>query len=258
MTTQYPLCNLCKKNPADHLGSHIFPRFMGVTLLMTSDNKRISYTTDELDPTKQNPKQGTPKVPHILCSTCESKIGSLEREFANKFYYPFQKGEYQKQCSTSAANSGFDVLTNDKPDYNTFKLVIYSMAFRASVSGHIAFQTLFLKDSQKELLRQILNEEVSFVDIPIYTLTSVNPTQQGANYVFASTCKENVAWLWANEFIFYIDFEDDSNIFRHAHFKMHGNQKIKIAVVPNNEWHKLRLLVAEIIKKQKEAKNTNH
>ena len=146
-----PNCNICKANPADHTGSHIFPRFLGVTLLATDNNKRASFTTDILDPEmKQKAKQDTPKIPHILCSSCEAKIGSWERQFANEFYYPFNKGDYQKSCETKKKEHGFKILISQKSDYNNFKLVVYSMLFRAAISGHIAFSDLRLKDHLKK------------------------------------------------------------------------------------------------------------
>ncbi len=253
ITKTLPNCNLCKTNPADHRGSHIFPRFLGVTLLTTDDNNRASFTTDIIDPElKQKPKQDTPKIPHILCCGCEAKIGNWERKFANEFYYPFKKGVYQNNCSITKNDGGFKVLINNASDYANFKLVVYSMAFRAAVSGHIAFSDLHLKEHQKETLRQILNDEIPFKDVPVFVMTSESDAQAGKNFIFASSIFGDVAWLWANEFMFFIDFEEKDEPFqKFGYFKMQNDNKVKVAVLENDQWDKFRDTVTTISAKQR-------
>ena len=83
-------------------------------------------------------------------------------------------------------------------------------------------------------------------------MTSDSVVQAGKNYIFASSVFGEVAWLWANEFIFYIDFEGKEELFnKFDYFKMQGDNKIKIAVLDNSEWDKFRDLVAKIMAQQR-------
>lgn len=183
-----PNCKLCNKNSANQLDSHIFPRFLGVSLLAVADNKRVSYTTENFElNSKPKVRQDSPKVSNILCDSCEKKIGVWERDFANEFYYPFINGEFQKNCDEIKKEFGIKVLTKSSSNYMNFKRVIYSMLLRASVSGHVVFANLLLKDRYRELLRQILNEEISFEDIPIFVMTCNSRLNADKNYIFATT-----------------------------------------------------------------------
>lgn len=239
-----PLCNLCKQNLADHPGSHIFPRFLGVTLLTTQDNKRKSYLLEKDPHNEQRPNQDTPKIPNILCCSCESKIGEFERKFANEFYYPFKNLDFQKNSELVTKPKGFKAFINNKIDYQNFKFVIYSMLFRAIISGHKAFSDLRVSDNQKETLRQVLNKEIEFIDIPIYVLTSENDTKYRENYIFANSIIENAPMLWANELIFFVDFHSGEEIFKKFEsFKMESDNNTKVRILSNQEWDTLRQFV---------------
>ena len=84
-----PLCNLCKINDANKKNSHIIPRYLGVSLATTDDNKRRVYTLDEYKPAMNySYSQDTPKEDYILCDKCEKHLSdNYETEIAKKFYY---------------------------------------------------------------------------------------------------------------------------------------------------------------------------
>lgn len=237
-----PICTICRQKPADHNASHIFPRFMGVTLLTTTDNKRKAYIADKIYE-ESNPKeeQDTPKVANILCCECESKIGALERIFANQFFHSTRASALRKNTNTERKTKSIRVLTHSKVDYNNFKLVVYSMLYRALVSNHIVFSDLNVTEQHKESIRKVLNNETAFIDIPLYVIISESDTSFGENYIYAGSIMQNAPLLWANEFIFVVDLgNDDGTLKKFESFKIQNGGKIKIGVFTNQAWDKLR------------------
>ncbi len=75
------LCFLCKVKEATKKNSHIFPRYMGTTMIETPDKKRKAFNTST-----RKFSQDTPKENYIFCPKCEAYLGKLEKKFADEFY----------------------------------------------------------------------------------------------------------------------------------------------------------------------------
>jgi hypothetical protein len=241
-----PLCNLCRKNPADHENSHIFPRFMAVSLLENPGGKRVAHLTDNLDNPYPQKLQDSPKVPNILCKSCEHKIGEWESKFAKEFYYPFIKSPSRIDKTPGVAKPP-RVVISKRIDYKNYKLVVYSMALRAAVSGHIAFSDLNLRVEHQELLRQIMNGEIPFFDLPTYTVTSESDSRYTENLIHANSVLSNTAMLCHNEFFFFIDFGNSEGVFnKFVDSKMYDGATTKIRVLPNKAWDDFRQLFVHL------------
>lgn len=115
------------------------------------------------------------------------------------------------------------------------------MLYRAIVSGHPAFADLRVNKEQKESIRKILNNEVPFIDISTYTLVSESDTHYQENLIYANSMFENAPLMWANEFIFFIDFGNSENVFaKFERFKMQDGIKTKVGVLTNQQWNEFR------------------
>ena len=235
------LCHLCKIKPADQTNSHIFPRFMCENILLF-ENKRQGFKIDkEAAGKKQKPYQDTPKENHILCKECESKIGKLERQFANEFYRIFDLSKTQNIFSVTKFDDKTNLVKCETVDYNNFKLTVYSKLFRASISSLPFFENTILRDTQFEILRQILNKEIDFIDLPLIIFTPTNDKKYIYNYIYSKTLETTLNYMWANEFIFYLDFDDKTNFIKELYqFVNFNDNKIKIVAVDNETWNSWR------------------
>lgn len=249
------LCRLCKINQADQTNSHIFPRFMCEKILLT-DNKRQGFKIDKNAAGKKHkPYQDTPKENHILCKECESKIGKFERQFANEFYNIFKLSKSQNLFPFTKHDDRTNFIKCESVDYNNFKLTVYSMLFRASISSLPFFGNTTLHNNQIELLRQVLNNEIAFVDLPLIIYTPTNDTKYTHNYIYSKTLDNTINYLWANEFIFYIAFNFETNFMKELNqFVNLNDNKIKVVAVDNEKWNSWRQdLMQQMVRQARNA-----
>lgn len=236
------ICKLCKIRPADQTNSHIFPKFLGISILITPDNKRKGYRIDnETAGKKQKHSQDSPKENYILCTSCEGYLGTLEREFANDFYKKFKHPKFNKEFPSSIINEDIKYISCLNVDYQNFKLVVYSMLFRASISSLPFFSDTILEDNQAEKLRQILTGEIDFEDIPILAITSESDKKYTHNYIYSSSLSKNLNYFWANDLIFYLSFDTDDSFFHDL--KEITNMDflpIKLWIVKDDTWNEWR------------------
>jgi hypothetical protein len=219
---------------------------MAVSLLENPGGKRVAHLTDNLDNPQPHRFQDSPKVANILCKGCEHKIGQWESKFAKEFYYPFLKSTIRIDKTPGVVKPP-RVIISKRVDYNNFKLVLYSMALRAAVSGHMAFSDLRLNKNQMEMLRQVLNIEIPFVDFPTYTITSESDTRFTENFIHANTVLSNTAMLCHNEFIFFVDFGNSEGAFdKFVDSKMNDGTTTKVRVLPNDAWDSFRQLFTRL------------
>jgi len=151
------ICLLCQLNASIKTNSHIYPKFLSTRFLETDNNKRRGYNLDSAKIMDGKPKiiQDSPKEDFILCEDCESFFGILEGISSTTFSNlkdKIENGEYLLQ-STQFGLEYVDVSTADK---STIFLLIYSVFWRASISGLDFFENFKLSPNFEEELRVIL------------------------------------------------------------------------------------------------------
>jgi hypothetical protein len=221
---------------------------MGVTLLTTQDDKRkgfpINQNTFKANNKRQKPIQDSPKEDHILCPSCESKIGLMERYFANSFYSVFEHKDQWNSIPEMNSSEGYKTKHINDVDYEKVKLMIYSMAFRASISSLEYFLDLKIKESTQERLRRILNSETAFEDFPITIITPKSDFDKTRNYIYANSNGFGECMLWANELLIFVNFENiDNELNRYFQDATSENGRIIVGIITEQSWDSLRKMV---------------
>lgn len=164
------ICLLCQKNVADQKNSHIIPRFLTEQFF---ESGKIGIETIYEAKTGI---QSTGTEDYILCTSCESKISVIEKEFNDSFYAKFKE---------PATGTGFrsllptqiDGILHAKVfdvDPAVFGLFFYSIIWRLSVCTISLFKDFHLDKHDEELFRSYLN---SYLDSDIKVVKSRPKTQ---------------------------------------------------------------------------------
>ena len=112
------LCALCGRN-GDLQASHIIPKFVVKWLKDTSATRALA----RINGNNVEHAQDIPTY-RMLCSSCEQRFSSLEKQFAEKIFYPFHKNddnrrlEYGSWLERFAISLGWRVL---RMEYEAFK-----------------------------------------------------------------------------------------------------------------------------------------
>lgn len=190
------ICNLCKEMEATQKNSHIIPKFFGVSLLTTKDGKRKGFKSNEIAVGKKvKPYQDTPKADYILCPNCEAIFGEIERIFANEFFNKYKTDKQKIQSTRLFSVNGYEFICPKNVNYENFKLLFYSIIWRTKISSLEYFYDTDLSEERTEQLREILNKEIEFEDIPIIVLTTINDfDRQGIISIRIQIVKINVLY----------------------------------------------------------------
>lgn len=203
-------CRLCRSKKASKTNSHIFPKFLGVSMIETNDGSRKGFKISSKDGLNKRPDQDTPKEDYIFCPECESLLDhDYENPFALNYYYEREN-----------PRSYFNVIIRNhhiyrvyyKLDYELFMKLFYSVIFRACISNHEGFKHFTLPKLIVEKIRKLLLGEIPFEQFPLYILTCpVNPHPTG-NFMGAISFDDNTHIIGVNEFILLIDLSSDNRI----------------------------------------------
>ena len=243
-------CKLCLSNPAEQRNSHIIPRFFGVSLLTTPDGKRKGFQIDSktIQPgTKQKPMQDTPKEDFIVCMSCEKKISEWERKFANEFFNKLKNPKNAGESIELISPNGCKFRRVEEVDYKNLKLTLYSMLWRAYISSLPYFADLELSHETANMLRQVLHDEIEFVDIPAIIIKASSDCDPTKNFIYASTCSEKEYILWANEYIIFFDFgSTNSPLKLFSDIAITEENGVKIGILPFDIWDDIRNQIIDI------------
>lgn len=239
MTTKK--CTLCLVNDANKTNSHIFPRFMGVSLLTTEDGKREGYTVgDRVDVMNARKNQDTPKEDYILCDKCESKYGRFETVIANNLIKKLKDPIHNSLFSHIKFN-GFNKTFVPTISNKDLKLCVLSMLHRAHVSSLPMFSNCQLSTPQFDEIRGLLNDEILYKDYPILILTS-GDDRYGENYYYAhSTADRSTHILWVNDYIFIIFLENNTpQVHKFKELVLCTEEETFVGIIPPDTWTSIR------------------
>jgi hypothetical protein len=232
------ICKLCKVQEATQRNSHITPKFMGISMIKSSDGLHKGYKFTSFKGSFRKPFQDTPKEDYIFCPDCESLINK-------KFETPISKQFYQTRntCSTFFEvhyRRLYSYRVYYKIDYVLFTKFIYSIIFRAGISSVDYFSLLSLPLAFTEQIRRILLNEIPFKSFPLIITTCPNNPNPTGNFIGAFSSDKNVHLFGLNEYILFLDLSGN-----HHFEKMFPNlsnanyEQVRIIAFPYVNWNSL-------------------
>ena len=253
-----PKCTLCKVNPADKNNSHIIPKFMSKRLF-DNTNPRHSLAIDKNG--KQQRLQDTPKENKILCSNCELRIEKLETYFAKFFTEINNLGSARRQYSIEIQNDN-EILHCKDLDPNIFKLFIFSLVWRCSISNLSDFENFKLDLLIEEELRMFLNSNLKTSHSEL--MQSIVEVQIVPHYHFCITKPKNktrgifTAFNFAPESftIFTVDYaiffytNDNPYVPVHKNFSNRENEPVRIILGDDKNWLELNKTIVNLMYKE--------
>lgn len=151
-----PNCKLCLTREADKPNSHIIPKFLAKRLF-ESTKPRHSIAIDREG--RNSKIQDTPKEDFILCKFCEKRLEYLETLISKKITainnYDNLKDKFKL---VEYGNNKILECLNINPI--AFKIFIFSLVWRASVTSLNIFESFKLDDETERNLRTVLNEKL--------------------------------------------------------------------------------------------------
>lgn len=264
MRTPNSDCLLCKSNKATKGNSHIVSRFMSKNILGDGNTKRGYLTKTSSMHLPPKFEQDTPKESFILCPSCEKYFEILETyisqrlnnklwdiRFASHFAIESQEGIHWKVCN------------NIEPII--FRLFIYSIIWRCSISYTSLFKDFKLENDYEEYLRVILfkskyEQQVNLIsaieklkkDFPIYEFiifTSSSFVDRTQNLLLCIPWMQNPYYLILGEYVILFSFINTNG---QTIFPMLNNSdsgKIKVGFITPELWENVMKQFLEVITK---------
>jgi hypothetical protein len=260
--TDQDTCLLCQIRKSTKRNSHIFPKFW-VKSILGSDSKKEGYTVSSAAEKLGQKIQDSPKEDFIFCPECEARFGFLERYVANSFYNIYKDSAY---------SSDFPIVINAGDELNImsainvspflFKLFIYSLVWRASISNRPVFTNFKLKQNDEEQLRKIINtylqsneaDTISFFSgngngfksLPFNLITTLEPADSTSNMIAPFDTEDGRILLFANEFmiIVYLDWNAPNSGSKSYNM---GSQQVCISIVDLGEWQRLHGIIVNML-----------
>lgn len=232
------ICKLCLNREATQKNSHIFPRFMGVTMLITEKGLRKGYRISSHEGINHNPFQDTPKDDFILCPECETFI-------ARKYETPIAKEFYYNRDNPKHFFNVFHIPYHSyrvyyKIDYQRFVKFLYSIIFRASISNLDYFANFHLSEEIENKLRRILIDEIPFEDFPIIIIYTPNNPMPSGNFIGAISSLINVHLLGVNEYMIFLDLSNENYLEKFfSHYSISEYKLVRILTVSYEHWNSI-------------------
>lgn len=217
------ICKLCKDSIADKKNSHIISKFIGKELFRSNGKKLAAL---QIEREKSRYIQSIPTEDFIFCSNCEKKFSVLETLIARKFLfvknYKNNKDLYKEE--TFFSNKILQVLDICPLIY---KLFIYSLIWRTSISSHPTLKGFFLNEKLNEELRFFLSSNLCMTEtelksaevkfIPTYHFFIIQPESTKERGVFSlSSVDEDTHIMYLVDFaiVFFSNENKVSNTYK--------------------------------------------
>lgn len=139
------------------MNSHIIPKFLTYDLYKEGNHKHNLEVRVDSEKTRKN--QDTPKEDNILCTSCEQRFSVVETHFAKEIskLYNF---EAHPSDFTFFNFRGTQLIECKKFQPILFKLFIYSIIWRCSISTKDVFMSFNLTQQAEENTRKFLDSNL--------------------------------------------------------------------------------------------------
>jgi hypothetical protein len=195
---------------------------------------------------RREKRQETPREDHLLCILCEKRIEIVET-YASKRLYEIQ--HYQKHSNIQIVTGGNLQCGNFPPAL--FKLFVYSVLWRLSITGLPEYQSfrlppaieeeirLFLHSNVKDTHKELMAHALQITAIPQYHFSLIKPVEflrpPGCTLSAMST-HNGVHLICLVDYLMFF-FTDSTQM--HPDFSSSSNKQNEytlIALAPVNGW----------------------
>ena len=155
MRSSEDLCLLCKTRKATKTDSHIISKFLTKSVFGQGQRRGFLLDADNSHkPAKIT--QDAAKESYILCPECEKCFEILETYISSKVHNRLWNPQYANEFRDEDNGHGIKrrVCINTSPII--FRLLIYSIVWRRSISETPAHRSFKLENGDEEYLRKIL------------------------------------------------------------------------------------------------------
>ncbi|WP_395047003.1 hypothetical protein [Flavobacterium sp.] len=246
-------CKLSKAEVADKKNSHIVSKFFGKELFISD----IGNHAEQIHKSGKSRKiYSIPKEDFILCSNCEKKFEVLETYFAIFFNKLRDYLNFPEDFSFQKLGSQ-DFISCKKLNPTLFKLFIYSLIWRLSISKHQTNENFILPNKIEEELREFLNQNLSVEqqillksvemvkEFPSYDLCIIKPENKTDNFkgmYSAFQMSESAYLLVLVDFILFFYIDDSTDIVLKK-FSNGQNENVIIPISDDERWFDLNKLI---------------
>lgn len=249
------ICKLCVTNPADKLNSHIIPKFMSKRLF---ENTKPRHTISILRNAKPKKIQDTPKENNLLCTSCEKRIEILETYFS-RILIDINSLQNATRNYRLISEYGNEVLICEDLNPTLFKLFIFSIIWRSSISTLEDFKSFKLKEEVEEKLRSFLDNNLKLKhddlmqslkainDIPQFHFCIIKPKNKTKGIFTAYKFGEDAYAVFTVDYALFFYTQNLPLISEHMIFSNKGNHKVKIVFGNDENWQKLNQLVISML-----------
>lgn len=256
-------CKLCLNHPADKKNSHIIPKFMCKGLFEATEPRHAVSINQQ---GKGRKIQDTSKENCILCKTCEKRLEILETHFARIIEEIHAYKDLPKKFTILKIGTQQYVECNDIHP-TLFKLFLYSLVWRASISNLFEYLPFNLNRLDEERIRDFLNSNLStsktslfktldnIDDIPLYHNCIIKPkekstTSRGIFSISSMSDTAHILLLIDFAIFFYTDEISIGNVLER--FSNKQNEKVIVTLGETEPWLGLNQLY---LSKMLNAKN---
>jgi hypothetical protein len=251
MRTPEDICLLCKTRKATKTQSHIIPRFM--TKSIFGLERRRGYLLDIGNAHKPTEvTQDSDKEDYILCPECEKFIEICETYFAARIQNRLWKPHFENQFFDSNNGHGIRRKICNEANQWIFRLFIYSIVWRCSISQTKTHSSFSLGKEEEEILRSILSEfisssqsellalietrfhKISVIPFVIFTAESFN--SKTGNVISSNPYSKNPYYIELNEYTLLITFVEQNKLEVFKFLLNDDDSKIKIGFFSNEIW----------------------
>lgn len=220
MRTENDICLLCKNRKSNNTQSHIVPRFISKSIFIKGGFILDTGNADK-PPT---PTQDSAKEDYILCVECEAYFEKIETYIAARIQNRLRAANRQDDFDDKTNGSGLRLKQCLAVNPWIFRLFIYSIIWRCSISNTRVHKDFKLSVDEEEILRNALNqfysatqpdllENIKKADgivpiVPFIFFTSDYFTNTTKNVIATSPFTKNPYFLQLNEYILVLSFND--------------------------------------------------
>jgi hypothetical protein len=206
---------------------------------------------------KKHPRtQDIPKEDQILCRACECKLGKLEDYFARFFIEINNLGNAQRSYTIDQLFGQEVIFCNDL-NPTIFKLFIFSLVWRCSISKLSDFGNFKLESNVEEDLRVFLNNNLKSThkelmeslneieNVPYYHFCITKPKSKTRGIFTAFNFALNAFTIFTVDYALFFYTNENPYVEVHKNFSNRDNETVKIAIGEDEKWINLNQSVLD-------------
>jgi hypothetical protein len=252
MRTPNDICLLCDTNKAIKENSHIIPKFIGKTLLNDGGTNRGYILDTSRGHLPADVIQDIAKENYLLCPDCESYFSIIETYIAERLHKRLWTVRLADQFPFYENGGGVNWKVCAQIDPNIFRLFIYSIIWRCSISQirlHSEFKLtedeenllkknlqMFISATHKEFIFKVERKGTNVSIYPFVIYTAQTFPNKTSNVIYTSTHNRNPYVLYLNEYILLFSFTKNDMMERFDFLVNDDSSLIKIGFFSEEFW----------------------